>query len=365
MRNVAKGILNHSPLTYAALSLILLSHDTFATEPVRVNPVHSFDIRAALPEKYRQGLVLVQSLVANNTGLYFLIGFNQDWSSRMISDSSLKSILHTDADGRLQKLIGLATAEGASRKAIHDLAVDDLGNCLVLYSQRLAGKFTMEFVAYHSSEIPMKSIPATSPDQAVLPVLAYCVKPGELFYVSGDHYIQKVPLATTGALASSRKRLDGLSVTSPSVLKMSALPGNKLALLQGVDRKLHILDHSSNLLESFLLDEVEEVKLAFSHFRPEAIGPDVTNSRIARTIVLPNLATSQEGEIYVDVAGHDIRSGAVILRLDSSGQVVQSLRCNLSGIAGQDGYLRYAHVGVTGTHLILCSADGHVAVYKR
>jgi hypothetical protein len=351
---------------YLACALTVFLFGAFvSSEPILLNPIGSFDIKKSLPESSQQGVVMVQEFLANDTGLYFLIAQNQDLSNRFISASSRISILHTDAAGKVQKLMTLPSsdADDPKKMIVHGFAVDDVGNCLVLESLVVEGNRKMEFVVYDSAGTLTKKIPAADQDSNVMPVLTFCARSRDLFYFTGNHFLQYVPGGALNPASGPGVKYDGLGILKYS-LNMSALPGDSLALLDGALCRLYLMNTSSSVFQTISLDKIPEVKQGLDSYEPETKVADPTNTNVGRAIVLPRLVTSKQGGIYLAVTGHDIRSGAVIIRIDSSGKLLQSLRCNLSGL-GETGYLQYAYFAINDTGLMLCSYDGVIAIYPR
>ncbi len=349
------------PLCLVCALIILLSNIATSAEPVRVSPIRSFDVKSSLPQDNQPGIVMIEDFLAHTTGLYFLVAYNEDPSDRVISDHSRKSVLHTDTTGRVKKLIALPWDEQGSRtRSFHGLAVDDIGNCMVLQSLRLERKWKMELVVYNSYGALVASIPASDQNSTDGPVAAFCAKSKDIFYFTGKQYLGHLPAPVTDTKLGSRTKLSGLGILEFS-LKMVPLPGENLAILDGVLCKLHIVSSSASIVKSISLDQIPEVKLGSESYEPDTRG---------QAIILPNIVSTKHGDIYVDVTGHDVRGGAVILHLDSTGKLLQSLRCELSrlgeGHEGHpDGYLGYRYVSVADTQLMLCSPDGIVAVYPR
>lgn len=351
---------------YLACALTVFLFGVFVSaEPILLNPIGSFDIKKSLPENSQQGVVMVQDFLANDTGLYFLIAHNLDSSDRFISASSRISILHTDAAGKVQKLTTLPTsdADDPKKRIVHGFAVDDVGNCFVLESLVVEGNRKMEFIVYDPTGALTKKIPVADQDSKVIPVLTFCARSRDLFYLTGNHFLQYVPVGALNPASTPGVKYDGLDILKYS-LNMSVLPGDSLALLDGALCKLYIMNTSSSVFQAISLDKIPEVKQGLDSYEPETKGTDTTNTNVGRAIVLPRLVTCKQGGIYLAVTGHDIRNGAVIIRIDSSGKLLQSLRCNLSGL-GETGYLQYAHIAINDAGLMLCSHDGVIAIYPR
>jgi hypothetical protein len=89
---------------------------------------------------------------------------------------------------------------------------------------------------------------------------------------------------------------------------------------------------------------------------------------LGRSVVVSDIDTTNNGDIYLNVMGHHIRQGAVVIKLDKEGNHTGRLRCKLPVFdelkteALPGGQMLPVRIGVSDTYLFILG-DGKVARY--
>lgn len=334
-----------------------LSGASTEANPTKLTPLGSFEVSERIPFALQSKKFQITKFVAHETGLYFLIGIDPPAPSQ-------KVILHTDEDGTYRKLISLPPEkESQVDRSTVDFGVDDSGYCFVLQGVRPQnGEAQWRFLIYDAAG----TFKGTVPLQERVSGFSLLSNNISCLYQSGT-------LEQISQVGERSKRQFQFSGSLPRGVKMCGLSNNKLIVLDGVaTARVHVLDPVTGSVRTSALDHIPEVRKALNSYPPESLGPPTPdNPNAGSAVILSGMASTKLGDVYVQLASFYVPEGAVVLKLNSDGQVVGSLRCILPRSekrktkGNPDGYLTGARfIGVTEKSLFIASMNA-VARYQR
>jgi hypothetical protein len=79
--------------------------------------------------------------------------------------------------------------------------------------------------------------------------------------------------------------------------------------------------------------------------------------------VITSAASRGDGYAYLSLSGIRLAEGALILKIDQTGAVIQSFRCSLPARPG-NGFMTPALINVNGDDLYILDRKGAVAQYN-
>jgi hypothetical protein len=100
----------------------------------------------------------------------------------------------------------------------------------------------------------------------------------------------------------------------------ATLPGNRIAVLQMADARLHVIALNGSTERSVLLSAPEIVR------SPSPPPPSGSAEGIVVKNAAYSLASSRDGVLYVALTSHPLSTGAVVLEVIPEGQVRRCLR---------------------------------------
>jgi hypothetical protein len=339
----------------------LLCNVNTSAQPVQLKHVGWFDLKERLPETFQREQFKVRGFVAHDMGLYFLVVKKSSEQESML--------VHTDGSGGLLKTIPLPVDEASLNRSILNINVDENGNCYVLQTIKDKSlRRRVEFCVYDRTGITKKTLPVAEP------VMAFCLQGKALWYISGSYELKQM-LASE---ATYTKRFERPQFKNIGDIfgKMVLLPGNKLAMVDGVAARLYVIDQGSGDTQVLSLLQLPEVKRSWESYPPETRGPMTTNAGqgplYGRAMIITGVSATSQGDIYLIIAGISYDEGAVVLQLDQQGNLKHSLRCVLPKVENRrssdnpEGYAgAFPSIGATDTSLFLVGADGDVLSYQR
>jgi len=343
------------------LMALVYTNTSASTQPVSLNHASWFDLKERLPESYQQERTKFRGFVAHDSGLYFLIvakpGNGQEFM-----------IVHTDLNGRLLKRILMpGERESTARRSILEMSVDDNGNCYVLQTIKDSSGRRVEFLVYDRSGNARNTLAVSEIVQT------FCLKAESLWYLSDNNELRQ--MVTSPMPNTRRLEIPQLKNISDVFPKIFPLPGNRIAVLDGVSAQLYVIDQVSSDTQVFSLLQLPEVRRSWESYPTETRGPAAGNGgrvQFARAQIITGLSATPEGDIYLTISGIPFGEGAVVLRIDQQGNLVRSLRCVLPTLETRrsadnpEGYAgSFGLIGTTGSYLFVAGADGDVLSYQR
>ena len=322
-----------------------------------VSPRGAFDIKNSLPPNHAINQIMVRSFVADNSGLYFLIDVNPEQPTLAQS-----LILHTDSRGTREKLIQLAPSGfglyGSEKRQYYDINVDNSGNI-----------YLSQFIIRPKAE---ENITVFSPQGELLEVIgfetarSFCLNNDKIFYIDGAELLR----ATTAIIKELSTNQNSLAQWEAyGSLKLRALTSSRLAVLEMIDCRMQIVDLETGSRKTVSLAAIPEIEQGISAQDPDYIGRHTERTKnLGRSVVVSDIDTTNNGDIYLNVLGHHISQGAIVVKLDKDGNHAGSLRCKLPVFEElktehvPDGQMLPVHIGVSDTHLFIVG-DGKVARY--
>lgn len=322
-----------------------------------VEPLGSFDIKSTLPPNHASDQIAVRSFAADNSGLYFLIDVNPEQPTLAKS-----LILHTDSRGTRQKLIQLPPSGfglyEVEKRQYYDIDIDSSGKI-----------YLSQFIIRPKAE---ENITVFSPQGELLKVIgfetaeSFCLNNDKIFYIAGVMLFRPTT-ATIKELSTNHNSLVQWEAYGP--LKLRPLTSSKLAVLGKIDCRIQIIDLDTGSRRTVLLTPIPDINQGIAAQDPDFFGryTERTKNR-GRSIVVNDIDTANNGDIYLNVMGHRISQGAVVVKLDHAGNHTGSLRCDLpvfdelktEHLPG--GQMLPVRIGVSDTHLFIVG-DGKVARY--
>ena len=257
---------------------------------------------------------MVKKAVVHEGGLYFLIAARGNHQLQNL-------IVHTDLVGTVRRLVPLPSEQPSDGcTSIMDIAVDPAGNLLVLQSSQSQGQpRRFELVFNDVSSNPAR----VAFDRAAL---SLCLRDQTVWLLLNDKSLQR--LTGQDFRNASPLLVSTLHETADAAPMVRSLP-DSIVVLDRVLAQLHFVDEASGRGSVVSLGQIPEVQEGLSHYLPEARGSATHGNTFSRAMPTNYLATTAKGDIYVNVSGHHVSKGAVILRLNSKGQLVERLLCAL------------------------------------
>lgn len=344
-----------------AMTVLLCTNASTSAQPVQLKHVGWFDLKERLPETFQREQFKVRGFVAHDMGLYFLVVRKSSGNESMI--------VHTDGSGGLLKTIPLSVDEASLNRSILNINVDENGNCYVLQTIKDKSlRRRVEFCVYDRTGTTKKTLPVAEP------VMAFCLQGKALWYISGNYALKQ--MLTSEASYIKRFELPQFKNIGDLVGKMVLLPGNKLAVADGVAAQLYVIDQGSGDTQVLPLLQLPEVKRSWEGYPPETRGPMTTNAGqgplYGRAMIITGVSATSQGDIYLIIIGISYDEGTVVLQLDQQGNLKHSLRCVLPKVENRrssdnpEGYAgAFPLVGTTDSSLFLVGADGDVLSYRR
>lgn len=322
-----------------------------------VSPLGAFDIKNSLTPDHAINQIVVRSFVADNSGLYFLIDVNPEQPPLAQS-----LILHTDSRGIRKKLIQLAPSGfglyGSEKRQYYDINIDSSGNI-----------YLSQFIIRPKAE---ENITVFSPQGELLRVIgfetasSFCLNNDKIFYIDGPGLMR--PTTTViKELSTNQNSLAEWEAYGP--LKLRSLTSSKLVVLGKIDCRIQIIDLGTGSRTMVSLTSIPEIVQGIAAQDPDEFGRYTERTKnLGRSVVVNDIDTTNNGDIYLNVMGHHISQGAVVVKLDKVGNHAGSLRCKLPVFDElknkhvPDGQMLPVHIGVSDTHLFIVG-DGKVARY--
>ncbi len=323
-----------------------------------VEPLGSFDIKSSLPPSYASDQIAVRAFTANNSGLYFLIKVNPEHPP-----IAKTVILHTDSAGTREELITLPPTGlgvyGVERRYYYGINVDGSGNIYLSQSKRISRhEYENSFVVYNPQG-DSTNVTTMEPNRT------FCLNNGTIFYIDGVPVTQSTPVALKRLSMNQASSVAQWEAYGP--LLCSPLTSSKLVVLGKIDCRIQLIDLSSGSRKTVSLAPIPAINKGIAGRDPDEIGRHTERTKfIARSVVVNDIATTGNGDIYLNVLGHHVSRGAVIVKLDQDGNLSRSLRCKLPAfdeLKTQDfpgGQMIPQFIGVSDTHLFI-QGDGKVA----
>lgn len=324
-----------------------------------VEPLGSFDIKRSLPPKHASDQIAVRSFVADDSGLYFLIDVNPEHPP-----IAQTVILHTDSKGTREKLIVLHPPGfglyGVEKRQYGEINVDSSGNIyLSQYRSLSSGEDEKSFVVYGPKGGQTNVIGAKY-------LRTFCLSGDNLFYIDGVTLFQPAPVTIT-KLSTNQDSLAQWEAYGP--LKLRALTSSKLVVLELIDSRLQIVDLETGSRTTVLLAPISKIQEGIASHHPDEVGRHTEQTkRVGRSAVVNDIGTNKSGDIYLNVMGHPINQGAVIVRVDSSGNFSSSTLFKLPTFEElktehlPEGQMFPNYIGVSDKHLFI-AGNGKVARY--
>ena len=378
-----------------------------------VSPFGTFDIKSSLPPNHAIDQIAVRSFVADNSGLYFLIDVNPEQPTLAQS-----LILHTDWRGTRQKLIqlppsGFGLYEVEKRQYYEPFAKfarkrDLLSGRVVVPGKPMASQVQIPFegviLQEHSAPISCptpnfakgsydinvdnsgkiylsqfiirpkaeENITVFSPQGEFLKVIgfetakSFCLNNDQIFYIDGAPLMQSTT-ATIKGLSTNQDSLAQWEAYGP--LKLRALTSSKLVVLGKIDCRIQIIDLETGNRRTVSLTPIPDIQQGIAAQDPDYLGRHTERTKnLGRSVVVSDIDTTNNGDIYLNVMGHHIRQGAVVIKLDKEGNHTGRLRCKLPVFdelkteALPGGQMLPVRIGVSDTYLFILG-DGKVARY--
>lgn len=137
---------------------------------------------------------------------------------------------------------------------------------------------------------------------------------------------------------------------------------------RGGAARLHVLDPVLSSVRTLTLAQIPAVKNAIDSYPPESIGPpSPDNPNAGSAVIFSSLAGSKGGEVYAKLGSFYVPRGAVVLKMNGDGVLLDTLRCVLptsekwKTSGNPDGYLLGAgFVGVTNESVFIAGTAGVV-----
>jgi hypothetical protein len=256
---------------------------------------------------------MVKNAVVHEGGLYFLIAARGNQPRNLI--------VHTDLVGAVRKVVPLPSEQASDRPtSIMDMAVDPAGKFLLLQSAQSQGQpRRFELVSKDVSS----NLAVVAFDRAAL---SLCVRGQTVWLLLNDKSLQKL---TGQDLRNAFPLLVSTLHETVDAAPMARPLPDSILILDRVLAQLHFVDEASGRRRVVSLSQIPEVQEGLLHYPPEMRGRAAQGNTFARAMPTNYVATTVEGDIYVNVSGHHVSKGAVILRLNSKGQLVERLYCAL------------------------------------
>ncbi len=326
-------------LKFIVLATVIASPPTLAQNPLTLAPVGWFDVKGSLPHSHREAQVA--AFRARETGLYFLL-------SEAKTQAAL-GVLRTDFRGWRSLFIPLRSSH------VHLFDVDSSGNVFVVGDNSVS--------VYDSTGTQIR----TTYTEDVTHVAIACVVHGSLIGVSENGAIELLAEQSAPRLNLRLQR----PIAPP--LLAAALLDHGFVVVEGSEAWIHTADLASRSTLSTALSGPEldgaRQSYAATATRPTRIGG---RGSAAKPILIGTLATSDSGEILVGLAGHSLKTGAVLLQVDSGGTVKKSYRCLLPSfesrrsVSNSEGHMLPSGIGITGRLIFVVDLqEGKVAHYSR
>lgn len=151
----------------------------------------------------------------------------------------------------------------------------------------------------------------------------------------------------------------GSRLIIPSAYVFLALPGEKVAAVHRSAANFKLLDlKTGKLLRSTVLDN-EDVARGRAMYAALPKPPASSNTSNP-SLVFAGAARSS-GDMFLLIGPFTPSEGARVIRVNTSGEIVGSLRCGYQDFRAEDGPPQF--VGVNDQELYLASRAGHVRVY--
>ena len=339
-------------------TLVLCCASTFAQT---VEPLGSFDIKSSLPPNYAADRIAVRAFAANNSGLYFLLDVNPQHPpiAKML-------ILHTDSAGARQKLILLPPTglglHGVEKRQFGEIHVDGSGN-VYLSQWKLRPDTPENSFAVYNLNGNKTNVTALGPKESIS---TFCLNNDKVFYIDGTPVFRRT-LASIRGLSTKQDSVAQWEAYGP--LRIRSLTSSKLVVLEMIDCRLQIIDLSSGGRTPVSLATIPEVMKGIAAQHPDEYGRHTEQTKyVARSVVVNDIVTTTNGDIFLNVMGHHISQGAVIVRLNKDGNFLRSSRYKLPSFNDlktedyPDGQMNSEWIGVSDTHLFV-QGDGKVAKF--
>lgn len=359
------------------LAMLMLNWAIALAEPIE--SVGSFDIKRSLPPAHAVDHIVVQEFFANSSGLYFLIDVNPHHPP-----IAKTVILHTDSAGTRKDLIVLPPTGsgvlGAEKTQYLGIDVNRSGNVYVnqakevipdniqqgfaIYSptkrHKKAGDFQHSFASYNP---PERQANVTTLES----ISTFCFNNDELFFVDGAPILQPTKVAVKG-LSMNLHSIVEWEAYGP--LKIRPLTSSKLVILERIDSRIQIINLPSGNRKTISLLEIPEINQSIEAHHPDEIGRHTEATRqVARSVLVNDIATTNDGSIFLNVMGYHVSHGAVIVKLDQNGDYARSFRFKIPTFDElktehlPEGQMLSDSIAVSGTHLFI-QGDGKVAKYS-
>lgn len=339
-------------------TLVLCCASVFAQT---TEPLGSFDIKSSLPPNYAVDRIAVRAFAANNSGLYFLIDVNPQHPpiAKML-------ILHTDSAGVRQKLILLPPTglglHGVEKRQFGEIQVDSSGNVYLSQWKMSPDTLQNSFTVYNLNG-NKTNVTALGPKESIS---TFCLNNDNLFYIDGTPVFRPT-LASIRGLSTKQDSVAQWEAYGP--LRIRSLTSSKLVVLEMIDCRLQIIDLSSGDRTTVSLASIPSIMKGIAAQHPDEYGRHTEKTKhVARSVVVNDIVTTTNGDILLNVMGHHISQGAVIVRLDKDGSFLRSMHYKLPSFDElkteefPGGQMNTDCIGVSDTHLFV-QGDGKVAKF--
>jgi hypothetical protein len=312
-----------------------------------------------LPQEFHESAIAVEKFVADDIGLCFLTIINPGPRPR-----AEKAIILLNRDGAYQRMVKLAEDPNERGRSILHLGVDANGNLFLVEAvkpQTVGMKWRHQITIHNRHRGRSKTILLEDLPQS------FCIKGRFLCLLS--HNNQLTLMGDDNPRSALRISLFGLDPLADLFPKMCPLPGDRVALVDGVLAKLHIINHSTGRSKAMDLGRIAEIRRGLETYAVESRGAatEMTKS-FGRAEIVTAATTTPQGNLYLRVSGHPMAHGEVILRMNSDLRLVESLRCMLPRLeslkcaANPEGYMAPSKfMGLTSDRLFLATGAGEVA----
>lgn len=257
---------------------------------VSIQPSQILDLNTILSEEYRSSSV-VQAIAANRDSFAVLITPFQNQNSQQL-------VIFFSNDGKVKHIVKIDTPVETGW-----LSLDDTGKAYVLKSRR-AGILNTSILAIDKTGVTEYA------QFSELVMTVVVSKQGEAFGWFRDGSIRA---------ARANGRIDRARFSIPYYFhpRLVAINSHEIMAIKPSIPTIEILNVSEG--KSILLDpdspEIRKGRQKYSQSSPE-------------TGLIVNSATANDlGQIFLNISGHPVAEGGVVVVIDKSGKVLQRLRC--------------------------------------
>lgn len=341
--------------------LVVMSFGIGCTSEQERSPVGTFEITTSLPEGLLNGRIVVKSLLADSSGLYFEVAVGSESGSADLPNSA---IVRFGLEGNFREVIA---------RGMELVGVDDSGNIFACRARNRQSGLGREIVLLDPDGVPLQAkrlnerfSQLTTMDGSIIGL----TERGELKVFSF--------LDREGATTHVHRVFKG-SLGIPPLI--SAIGSERVLLVNRIEGSAFTFDLFSGTVQSLLLDGP-----GFSQARkavrlleitdpssPEGRDSDSEECRPYRRLsfLVQQIAqTDGMGREFVVLGSQRLAHGVLVVGLDEDAKVTERYRFKLPSFrahrspANRNGYLPPSMIAATGNHFFIADTLGTVVMYR-